>query len=74
MNEINKQFKTQRENIGVTQQDVAILLGVSRVTYVKWEQNPDSMPIGKYELLMSEFERLKALRDHDIDTMLETNS
>lgn len=60
---INKQFKHDREELGLTQQDAAILLSVSRITYIKWETEPDTMPIGKYEQLMSEFERLRNLRE-----------
>lgn len=63
MNEINKDFKSERVELGLTQQDAAVLLSVTRVTYIKWETDPSTMPIGKYELLMREFERLRALRE-----------
>ncbi len=54
----DKNLKDKRESLRLSQQDVAILLGVSRVTYIKYEQDPDSMPLGKYEQLMAEFIRL----------------
>lgn len=63
MSEINKEFKSQREDLNLTQQDAAMLLGVSRITYIKWEQDPDSMSIGKYEQLVREFDRLTQLRE-----------
>ena len=45
------------------QQDVAILLGVSRITYIKWENDPDTMPVGRYNQLVSEFERLRNIKE-----------
>lgn len=63
MSEINKDFKSEREELNLTQQDAAVLLDVSRITYIKWESEPETMPIGKYEKLMSEFERLRNLKE-----------
>ena len=63
MGEFNKQFKVQREELNLTQQDAAVLLGVSRITYIKWETDPDTMPIGKYEQLIREFDRLIKLKE-----------
>lgn len=63
MSEINKDFKSEREELNLTQQDAAMLLDVSRITYIKWEQEPDTMPIGKYEKLVSEFARLRNLKE-----------
>lgn len=63
MSEINKQFKEQREELNLTQQDAAMLVGVSRVTYIKWETEPNTMPIGKYEQLIREFNRLRELKE-----------
>lgn len=54
----DKNLKDKRESLKLSQQDVAILLGVSRITYIKYEQDPNSMPLGKYEQLMAEFIRL----------------
>lgn len=54
----DKNLKDKRESLKLSQQDVAILLGVSRITYIKYEQDPNSMPLGKYEQLTAEFIRL----------------
>lgn len=62
MSEINKDLRRVREELGLTQLDVAVLLRVSRGTYIKWEQEPETMPIGKYEELVLELERLKQLQ------------
>ena len=61
--EINKQFRDMRKELHLTQLDAAVLLGVSRVTYIKWEQEPETMPIGKYEQLMAELTRLQELKE-----------
>lgn len=63
MSEINKDFKREREELNLTQQDAAILLGVSRITYIKWETEPNTMPIGRYEQLLAEFARLRELKE-----------
>lgn len=65
MSEINKEFKHDREELNLTQLDAAMLLGVSRITYIKWENEPDSMPIGRYEQLMREFARLRELKENE---------
>jgi DNA-binding XRE family transcriptional regulator len=65
MSEINKEFREEREELGLSQLDVAMLLDVSRVTYIKWEQEPNTMPIGKYERLVSEFKRLRELKEQE---------
>ena len=66
MEEIAKNLRDTRMQLGLTQQDAAVLIGVSRVTYIKWEQDLDTMPIGKYELLKREFDRLEELKDQFI--------
>lgn len=63
MSEIHKNLAELRVELGLSQQDAAVLIGVSRITYIKWEQNPDTMPIGKYEQLLAEFKRLNELKD-----------
>lgn len=63
MSEINKEFRSEREALGLSQQDAGMLIGVSRVTYIKWEQEPETMPIGKYEKLVAEFNRLRELKE-----------
>jgi DNA-binding XRE family transcriptional regulator len=65
MSEINKEFREEREELNLTQQDTAMLLGVSRITYIKWESEPDTMPIGKFEQLEREFARLRELKEHE---------
>lgn len=65
MSEINKDFRQRREELNLSQQDAAILLGVSRVTYNKWEQDPKTMPIGKYEELVKHFNRLNELKEQE---------
>lgn len=37
----------------LTQKDVAERLGVHRDTYLKWEKNPDNMPVGKARVFSS---------------------
>lgn len=61
--ELNKNFKELREELKLTQNDMAIYLDVSRITYMKWEQEPDSMPLGKYEQLVNELKRLKQIKE-----------
>jgi len=65
MSEINKEFRTEREALNLSQQDAAVLIDVSRVTYSKYEDDPDTMPIGKYEQLMREFARLRKLKEQE---------
>lgn len=60
--EINKDFRPEREALNLSQQDAAMLIDVSRVTYNKYETEPETMPIGKYEQLMQEFARLRELQ------------
>lgn len=64
MKDLSKELKGQRQVLNLTQQDAAMLLNVSRITYVKWEADPGTMPLGKYQLLTSEFERLAQLKEH----------
>ena len=55
-------FKEQRKKLNLTQQDTAVLLGVTRVTYNKYENDPDLMPLGQYKKLIVEFDRLRKLK------------
>jgi DNA-binding XRE family transcriptional regulator len=59
---IDKNLEAMRIELGLTQLDVAILLGISRVTYIKWEQQPLLMPIGKYEELMVAYDNIRELK------------
>lgn len=54
LNEIKFTLKQARVYKGVSQGEVANVLKVHRQTYMKWEERPDLMPIGK-ALLFSEF-------------------
>ncbi len=65
MQELNKNLQEERVNLGLTQQDAAMLIGVSRITYIKWEKNTGTMPIGKYEDLIVAFDRLKQLKEDE---------
>jgi DNA-binding XRE family transcriptional regulator len=56
-----KNFKHDRIKLKVSQLDMATLINVSRNTYAKWEDRPDTMPLGKYEETLIELERLKQL-------------
>lgn len=58
-----QELKHKRMSLMLSQLDVAMILDVSRMTYSKWEQNPESMPLGKYEFLMEELDRLKELKE-----------
>jgi len=62
---IDKDIRQQREELKLSQQDVAILLGVSRQWYNRWEQDPNTMPIGKYEELIGHFDRYNKLREQE---------
>lgn len=39
-------LKEARLQTGYSQEKMAVLIGVSRPTYIKYEENPDMMPIG----------------------------
>jgi DNA-binding XRE family transcriptional regulator len=66
MNEqINKDLRKLREELGLSQLDVAVMLDTSRPTYVRWETDPQLMPIGKYEKFMQEIARLRTLRENE---------
>lgn len=60
---IDKDFKSKREALGLSQQDVALLIGVSRQTYNGYENDPDTMPLGKYQKLLKEIARLTKLKE-----------
>ena len=50
-------IRTFRELYKLTQLDVALHLGVSRLTYINWEQNTDKMSLGKYRKLLKYFKK-----------------
>lgn len=51
-----------REVLNITQQDMAAVLGVSRLTYIKWENNLDKMPLGRYAEAWKHLSRLNDLK------------
>jgi len=51
-------LKPIRDHLRITQAEVAIMIGVSRLTYIKWENNQDLMPIGKYKETIDNFSKL----------------
>jgi len=55
-------IRARRRSLRLTQQDMAVLLDITRVTYIKWEENPELIPVGKYNLLMDQFKKLEKLR------------
>lgn len=65
MSELSQQIKHDRMELGLSHQDAALLLGVSRPTYIKWEREPELMPIGQYNKLMQEFARLRNLKEQE---------
>lgn len=65
MNEIQNNLENERQALGLTQQDAAILIGVTRATYIKYENDLNTMPIGKYEQLKKELARLKELKNKE---------
>ena len=42
-----------RKELHITQSSLATAIGVTRLTYSKWEKNPLLMPIGKYNQAQS---------------------
>ncbi|SEQ22446.1 DNA-binding transcriptional regulator, XRE-family HTH domain [Virgibacillus subterraneus] len=40
-------LKQARQFSDLSQAEIAGMLGVHRQTYMKWERNPDEMPLGK---------------------------
>jgi transcriptional regulator with XRE-family HTH domain len=59
---LSKDLVKQRKDLKLTQEDVALALGVSRVTYNNWEQNISTMPVGRYEQVLRLFDNLRAKR------------
>ena len=55
-------IKNVRETLKLTQADMAIFLGVSRLTFIKWENYIETMPLGKYVQLTQEYQRLQSFQ------------
>lgn len=62
MPSVNKNLVKQRKDLKLTQSDVALAIGVSRVAYSNWEQDINTMPVGRYEQALELFESLRAKR------------
>ena len=56
-------LRALRKELGYTQLDIALTLGVSRQTYNRWEQHPEVMPVGIYKATIDEFDRAKTVRE-----------
>lgn len=50
-------LKNIRQELKLTQQDMAVIAGVSRLTFIKWEKHPEGMPIGIYVKLADKYNR-----------------
>ena len=49
-------IKEQRNRKGITQQEAADMLGVSRATYMKLESEPDRMSLAQLRLLAAKLD------------------
>lgn len=58
-----RDLMAERRALKLTQADMAAVIGVSRVTYIKWEKNMMLMPIGRYRQICLEFNRLSELKN-----------
>ena len=51
-----------RKDLRLTQEEVATYLGVHRQTYMKWEADQGTMPLGQYIKLQDKFNELKEMK------------
>lgn len=51
-----------RQVLHITQAEMAVLLDVSRLTYIAWEKDIDKMPLGKYRQAWQHLSRLHDLK------------
>ena len=56
-----RDLMAERLALKITQADMAVIIGVSRLTYIKWEKNMSLMPIGRYKQICNEFNRMTKL-------------
>lgn len=74
MNNLSKEIKVARTRLNLTQSDVALKLDMSSGTYIKYENNPETMPL---KILFSLIDILDVssnnIRDHVI-SMLENGA
>jgi len=54
-----------RKELKLTQADMAVVAGVSRLTFINWEKHPEKMTIGAYVKLADEYRRLKRLNERE---------
>lgn len=57
-----QEFHKRRKNAGMTQQDVADLVGVTRGTVVGWDKNPGNIPIKHYAVIEQAFSSIESLQ------------
>lgn len=55
-------FAELRKSLKLTQSEVAVMLGVSRTTYIKYELHPDTIPLGKYKKLVKILNKFKEIQ------------
>lgn len=65
--EVNTNLKELRDELKLSQQEVAVMLDVTRMTYSKWEKNPSNMPLGKILEANEKLNKLKELKN-GVDT------
>jgi DNA-binding XRE family transcriptional regulator len=65
-------IKQVRENLKLTQAWVAAQLNVSRLTFIKWENHTETMPIGKYAELINLYESLERTSKENLEVMTNT--
>src|SRR5437868_15101632 len=52
-----RDLMAERLALKLTQADMAVIIGVSRLTYIKWERNRMLMPVGRYTQICIELDR-----------------
>lgn len=57
-----RDLTAERKALKLTQADMAVIIGVSRLTYIKWERKMMLMPIGRYWQICIELDKRKALK------------
>lgn len=61
-----RDIRAERETYKVTQADMAVIVGTSRLTYIKWEKDIDTMSIGQYKRVCKELDRLAQLQPNTL--------
>lgn len=60
-----RDIKAEREQLGLTQADMALVFRVVRITYLKWESEPRNMKIWQYEAVCDFLDNYAA-RDREL--------